>query len=48
MPGLDAAGNWVRAPKGGPVGQSKQHSHEQGLNRYSGQCQAAPKKSKQK
>lgn len=48
MPGLDAAGNWVRAPKGGPVGQSKQHFHGQGLNRYSGQCQSAPKKSKQK
>jgi len=43
MPGLNTAGNWVRTPKGGPVGQSKQHNGGQGLDRYSGQCQVAPK-----
>lgn len=48
MPGLDAAGNWVRAPQGGPVGQSKQQFDGQGLNRYSGQCQAASKPRKKK
>jgi len=46
MPGLDTAGTWVRAPKGGPVGQSKQHCHGQGLNRYSGHCQASTRRSK--
>ncbi len=46
MPGLDTAGNWVRTPKGGPVGQSKQQCHGQGLNRYSGQCQTASKPGK--
>jgi stress response protein SCP2 len=37
MPGLDTAGNWVRQPVGGPVGQSKE-DHGAGLDRYAGVC----------
>jgi stress response protein SCP2 len=37
MPGLTTDGTWVRAPKGGPRGQSKRRKG-QGLDRYSGRC----------
>jgi tellurite resistance protein TerA len=37
MPGLTTDGTWVRAPKGGPRGQSKKRKG-QGLDRYSGRC----------
>jgi tellurite resistance protein TerA len=37
MPGLTTAGTWVRTPKDGPKGRSKQR-HGDGLDRYRGQC----------
>jgi hypothetical protein len=48
MPGLDTAGNWVRTPKGGLVGQSKNANRGQGLDRYAGHCQPAAKPRKKK
>ncbi|WP_280357890.1 TerD family protein [Nocardia otitidiscaviarum] len=38
MPGLDTAGNWVRSPKGGPVGRNKNGHSGLGLDRYAGRC----------
>lgn len=38
MPVLDAAGNWVRDPADGPVGQSKKANRGIGLTRYDGRC----------
>lgn len=38
MPGIDSAGKWVRAPKGGPRGRSKKRNKGQGLSHYSGRC----------
>lgn len=38
MPGIDSKGKWVRAPKGGPHGQSKKRNKGQGLSHYFGRC----------
>ncbi|NMO03248.1 TerD family protein [Gordonia sp. TBRC 11910] len=38
MPGIDSNGKWVRAPKGGPRGQSKKRNKGQGLSHYRGRC----------
>jgi hypothetical protein len=41
MPGLDAAGRWIRNPDGGPSGQSKKRNKGVGLSHYSGLCAPA-------